>query len=411
VIENVTNLDPANHPWMTAPGLAGLFAALDEDGGVARFVGGAVRDALLGREVSDVDLAVNVPPDKLMVLLEAADIRVVPTGVEHGTVTAVIDHRGYEITTLRQDVETHGRRATVAFTDDWQADAARRDFTMNALYVDRKGKLYDYFGGRRDLARGRVRFIGKPEERINEDYLRILRYFRFHAWFGRGEADGEALRACEKGADRLSTLSAERIWKEINKLLLADDPVPAWRLMLAHNILPSVLPEAKNVVRLAKVVKLEKSHAPPDSLRRLASLLVWGDAIAKSVAERLRFSTREAKKLQALGTLPARLQQNLTEKSLRRFLYEIGPEYMRDALFILAADEPVEDFESILALIGNWARPVFPLKGEDIMKLGVRLGPGVGEILREVETWWQEKDFRPTKEECLAEAKTLAELK
>lgn len=403
MIASVTKLDLSKYPWMNTAELQTLFKALAAGGGEARFVGGVVRDALLGNQVDDIDLAVNLPPEKVTSLLTAAGIKVVPTGIEHGTVTAVMGHQGYEITTLRRDVETDGRHAKVDFTDDWKADAARRDFTINAIYADAKGRLYDYFNGREDLTRGRVRFIGNPEERLIEDVLRILRYFRFYAAFGHGEADSKAMKACQKLAPLLSQLSAERVWKEINKMLISSNPLPAWKLMHDKKILTHILPEAAHLNRLSRLVELEQKHTRPDAIRRLASLLVWGEAVAKKVAERLRLSNRETTKLQILGKLPARLQGYSDPIPLRGLLYEFGKENIRDALLLLAADEVVNNLDEALRIVDAWEKPVFPLQGTDLMRLGLKESPRMGEILRSVETWWKQKDFQPTKGECLTE--------
>jgi poly(A) polymerase len=404
-IEN--RLNPALQPWMMAEGVSKVLAAIAADVGEARFVGGAVRDALLGRAVGEVDLAVNLPPEKVMEALKAAGIKAVPTGIDHGTVTAVVDRKGYEITTLRRDVETDGRRAKVAFTDDWQADAARRDFTFNALYADAEGTIYDYFGGREDLAAGRVRFIGDAEARIREDVLRILRYFRFFAWFSRTAADDEALRACQKLASLLPQLSVERVWNEVRKLLLASDPVPAWRLMMENSILPHFLPEAANVTRLAGLIAIENGVAEPDSIRRLAALLPEDVSVSEALTKRLHFSNREAERLRALAVLPGALRGKCDRLLLRKILFEYGAENVRDGLLLLSADESAFDLKAALAIVEKWESPVLPIQGEDLLRLGIPEGPRVGEILRAVEAWWIAKDFRPDKAACLAEAKRI----
>ncbi|MDD5585371.1 MAG: CCA tRNA nucleotidyltransferase [Alphaproteobacteria bacterium] len=402
-------LDPHKQPWMTAHGARAILDAIASAGGDARFVGGAVRDALLGRETGDVDLAVNLPPDRVMKALKKAGIMVVPTGLDHGTVTAVADHKGYEVTTLRYDVETFGRRARVAFTDNWKADASRRDFTMNALYADGLGKIYDYFDGLKDLKAGRVRFIGKADDRIHEDVLRILRFFRFYAWYGRGAADKEALRACKKLAPLLPQLSAERVWKELAKLLLAADPVPALRLMMKSGVLTHVLPEAKNVERIARLVELERIYAAKaGSVRRLAALIGPDDAAAKSVARRLKFSLHDAGNLAALARVVRELPGHTRPGDLRRLMYEESAQAVRDGLLLLAASGDGRDLKSAIKTVKAWEAPLFPVQGRDIVKLGVPAGPRVGKILRAVETWWQENDFRPARDACLAEAKRCA---
>ncbi len=420
--------DFGSQPWFTEAGVRSVLAAIAAVGGEARFVGGVVRDALLGRAAGDVDLAVNLQPDRVTAALTAAGIKVVPTGVEHGTVTAVAGRKGYEITTLRYDVATDGRRATVAFTDDWQADAARRDFTFNALYVDADGALYDYFRGRDDLAAGRVRFIGEAEARIREDVLRILRFFRFYAWFGRGEAEAEGLKACRALAHLLPQLSVERVWNEIGKLLRAPDPVPAWRLMLANGIVAPLVPEAADVERLARVVDVERggggeNPSPNPSLKgrgiqadggdalvRLAALLPADADVADRVARRLHMANREGERLKVLAVLPGRLRGALDRTALRRTLYAQGAAAVGEALFLAAADGAGVDFVAALDVVAAWENPVLPIQGGDIVSLGVPPGPRVGDILRAVEAWWMAGDFRAARAACLAEAARLTKV-
>jgi len=400
------SLDPQKHDWLKARPLARIMGAIIEGGGEARVVGGAVRDSLLGIAPHEIDLAVNLQPQKVMQILGAVGIRCVPTGIEYGTVTAIFDHKGYEITTLRHDVETDGRRAKVAFTDDWRADAARRDFTINALYADASGRLYDYFEGVSDLANGRIRFIGDAEARIKEDVLRILRFFRFSAWFGRGTPNKDALTACGKLKNLIPQLSAERVWREIIKLLAAENPVPAWTLMIDTGVLAEILPEATNIPRFESLLKVEAKHEmPPAPLVRLAALLPEDKTVAEKIAAKLKLSNHEAGKLVTLSTLPALLQDQLDPLSFRRALYEHGADAGRDATLMMAADNPAIDLEPILALALSWQRPVFPLRGIDLLKLGAQPGPKMGEMLRGVEAWWIAKNFQPTREECLAEAK------
>jgi poly(A) polymerase len=268
-------LTPDQAPWLRAPHAAAVLDALQAAGGEGRFVGGCVRNALLGSPVDDLDMATALTPPEVIAALGRAGIRVVPTGVEHGTVTAVLDHRPIEVTTLRRDVETDGRRALVAFTTDWAEDAARRDFRLNALYADRTGQVFDPVGGGVEDARaGRIVFVGDPEVRIREDYLRILRFFRFRAWYGHGLPDAAALEACGRLAEGLRTLSAERVGKELLKLLAAPDPREAVELMVRSGVLQRLLPPALNLARLWGLVRLEGSlGARPDPLLRLAALL------------------------------------------------------------------------------------------------------------------------------------------
>ncbi|HEU5482921.1 MAG TPA: CCA tRNA nucleotidyltransferase, partial [Sphingomicrobium sp.] len=280
--------------------MAKLLDALGAADGLTRYVGGAVRDGLLGLPVNDVDLATRLRPDEVVERLQVAGLKAVPTGFDHGTVTAVSDGHPYEVTTLRRDVETFGRRATVAYTDDWSEDAARRDFTINALMADpATGEVFDYFGGLDDLEERHVRFIGDPFERIAEDHLRILRFFRFHARFGRGVPDSAALRACTERANDLMALSRERIADELLKLLAVDDPSPTVRAMLDCDVLKPVLPEiTRNAVEpLEALIAAErKAQIAPDPIRRLVALLPRDPAVSETIAARLKLSNKARKR-------------------------------------------------------------------------------------------------------------------
>ncbi|MFY9287241.1 MAG: CCA tRNA nucleotidyltransferase [Alphaproteobacteria bacterium] len=405
-MSDAERLDPAQHPWLQKDALRCIFRAIRAAGGEARVVGGAVRDSLLGRPVNEFDMAVNLPPEKVMGALTAAKIKVVPTGIDHGTVTAVIDHKGYELTTLRHDLETDGRHAKVAFTDDWQADAARRDFTMNALYVDEAGKIYDYFDGRKDLKEGRVRFIGEARARIQEDHLRILRFFRFYSCYGKGAADEIGLVASKELASLIPTLSAERIWREVIKLLGAGNPLPTWKLMIDNDVLSYTLPQALNISRLENLLALEKQHdREPSALVRLAALLPKDAKAASTVAEEMKLSKREAETLQILAILPDQLKGKLDPVPFRSKLYEHGVEVTEEAALLLATEDRSADIKTALEVASLWDSPSLPIQGEDILRLGVAAGPKVGQILRHVEAWWMIEDFRPNRDECLSEAR------
>ena len=298
-----------------------------------------------------------------------------------------------------------------------QADAARRDFTMNALYADAEGKIFDYFNGRADLAAGHVKFIGDASARIDEDVLRILRFFRFHAWFGKGDADKDALAACAAKKNLLPNLSAERVWREVAKLLAAENPVPSLQLMQNTGVLAVVLPEAVNILGLAALLVVEaKNDMPPSSIVRLAALLDGRDysapagaasGNAEKLAKRLKLSNREAEKLVMLAALPAKLKGKLDPVPFRRALYEYGADACRDAVLILAAEGFAPDVAGLLDMAVNWQCPTFPVQGSDVLALGLVAGPKVGKVLREVEAWWVADDFRPTRDECLAKAKEL----
>jgi poly(A) polymerase len=392
-------IDPNQHGWMTAPETVQVMAALGE----ARFVGGAVRNALLGAAVVDIDIAVPMPPQEALARLTAKGIKVVETGLEHGTVTAIAGVHAFEVTSLRKDVETDGRHAVVAFTDDWAEDAARRDFTINALYASATGEIFDYATGVEDLIAGKVRFVGDAPTRIAEDYLRVLRLFRFHAWYGKGELDAEALRAAAQARDKLKTLSGERIAKELLRLLEAGSPAPVLRVMAATGILPLLLPGPLQLPRLERLAEIEADNLfPRDGILRLAALLS-DDADPHAVADALKLSNADRTRLeQALNShdVPA----HLSAQEARRLLYRIGPARFRDTMLLhwAAAPKPAPGlpWRMLLEMAENWQRPRFPLTGRDVMAAGVAEGPDVGRILAQVEDWWVGGDFAGDEGAC-----------
>lgn len=364
-------------PWLHRADLAALVAALGP--GEARYVGGAVRDTLLGAPVKDIDMATRLVPAETVARLEAAGIRHVPTGIEHGTVTALLAGGPVEITTLRRDVATDGRRATVAFSDDWREDAARRDFTINALYADpMTGTIDDYFGGLDDLAARRVRFIGDARERIREDHLRILRYFRFQARFGSQPADEEAERSCADLAATLKGLSRERIGMETMNLLGLPDPAPTVARMAELGVLAEILPEAEPA-RLAALVASEKAQGiAPDAIRRLAALLPATVPLADQVAARFRLSGAQKKRLATAAGRQA------DPGDPRGLAYKLGRDAALDRLLIAGAD---------VSALKDWELPVFPLKGGAIVARGVGAGPEVARLLKTVEKRWIAEGF------------------
>jgi poly(A) polymerase len=391
-------LDPARQPWMRAHDTQAVLAALTTNGGEARFVGGAVRNALLGRDVDEVDIATPLLPDEVTRRLQAAGLGAVPTGIEHGTITAVAHGKPFEITTLRRDVTTDGRRATVAFTDDWQEDASRRDFTMNALYASADGTLFDYFDGVADLQAGHVRFVGDPAARIREDYLRILRLFRFHAWYGRGDLDPDALRAAAEGRSGLTRLSGERIQREMLKLLAAEEPRPSIRMMAATGILPELLPGALTLARFEKLVDIDlSSFFAPDPLLRLVAMLPSDRAAAEAFSDRLKLSNAERERLGDLAGFNVKIVCYLSIREVRKLLYRLGAQRFRDRVRLRWAEDPkasnAVQWRALLAMADAWQRPVFPLSGRDVISVGVVEGPLVGRILSEVEEWWIDSDF------------------
>jgi poly(A) polymerase len=363
--------------------MAKLLDALGAADGLTRYVGGAVRDDLLGLPVSDVDLATRLRPDEVVERLQVAGIKAVPTGFDHGTVTAVSDGHPYEVTTLRRDVETFGRKAKVAYTDDWSEDAARRDFTINALMADpATGEVFDYFGGLADLKQRHVRFIGDPFERIAEDHLRILRFFRFHARFGQGAPDSAALEACTKRANDLMALSRERIADELLKLLAVDDPTPTVEVMLDRNILKPVLPEIGGdaVTALRSVVAAEgDAGIAPDPLRRLVALLPPDPALAETIAARLKLSNKARKRVTCAAGLDAGPDPQATA-------YRLGVACAVDRLLLSGR---VADAREIAA----WTPPRLPISGGALIKRGLPEGPIVSRTLKQIEDRWVEAGF------------------
>ena len=397
-------IDP--QPWMTAPESIAVIAALTA-AGPARFVGGCVRDAWIGRPVEDIDIATPAIPERVMELLRAAGISAVATGIEHGTVTAVIGGWHAEITTLRRDVETFGRHAKVAFTDDWEVDAARRDLTINALYCDAGGALYDPAGGLGDLEAGRVRFVGDPTVRIAEDALRILRFFRFHAWYGRGAPDAAGLDACRAAAADLRRLSGERVAGEVLRLLASPRVIEALEHMVAGGIVAVILPEARGIERLRGLVAIE-DRADPE--RRFAALIA-GAADAGAVAARLRLSARQRRRLGWLAAPPLTLTTNMDQRAMRRGLYRIGRETFVDLTLLAAADGgEIGDWQALLNVAAAWESPVLAVRGGDALDRGVAPGPRVGRLIQAVERWWEEEtDYRADRAACLKKLDTLIE--
>ena len=406
----MTALVPAGHiapqPWMEEPATRTVLAALAAGGALALFVGGAVRDALLRRAIGDIDLATPAPPERVTALLQARGIKVVPTGFAHGTVTAVVPPRHFEITSLRHDVETYGRRARVAFGADWAADAARRDFTMNAIFLAPDGTIYDPVGGLADLFAGRVRFVGDPAARIAEDVLRLLRYYRFEARFGSAAGDAAARAACRAAAHLLPGLSAERVAQELLHLLAAANPVPALRMMQEDRVLGVVLPQARRLDRLEHLLALEPE---PDALLRLAALVETDAAGMTALAERLRLSNAVRNRL-AGPAPPWPLDPDADRRGWRRALYRLGDGRSRDLALLLAAEGKMSRrrLAEFAEFARDWTPPEFPLSGRDVVALGILPGPRIGHLLADVREWWEAGDFAADRALCLARLKDRA---
>ncbi|KAA5604639.1 CCA tRNA nucleotidyltransferase [Roseospira marina] len=408
-------------PWLTDPALTRLVAALRADGTEVRLVGGCVRDGLLRRPVKDVDLATPDPPETVLALLERADLRTVPwaRGVAHGTVLAVVDETPFEVTTLRRDVACDGRHAEVAFTTDWLADAARRDFTINALSATPEGAVYDYFDGMVDLAAGRVRFVGRALDRIREDALRMLRFVRFQAYYGQVGPDTDAMAACHILAHTVRDLSAERVRTELLKILAAPDPAAALLLMRGVGLLDHVLPEAFRFGTLRMLAFLETRGvvAPgvaPDPLRRLGAVVDPAATSAEDLAARLRLSRAESRRLTGILRTSAaeHPRSDLNDADRRRRLDRLGPALFRDlCLLDWAAERDARghtdsdrsrDWRTLLEAAGACEAPPFPLSGHDLVAAGVPRGPAVGDALAALRDWWLAEGYAPDRAALLA---------
>jgi poly(A) polymerase len=378
--------------WQHSAGLKKVLTVLDDAYGGPRYVGGAVRDTLLGLPVSDVDIATALLPLEVIDRLESGRIKAIPTGIVHGTVTAAIDGKNYEITTLRRDVATDGRRATVAFATDWREDAARRDFTINALYADPKsGEIFDYYDGLNDLAARRLRFIGDANQRIAEDFLRILRYFRFFARYGSGQVDVEALEACAKGAHGLTALSRERIAQELTRILALNDPVASVQLMIENGIFTPFLPELSNTAAhdLQRLVAREVRCAQPISLPARFLALLTRDALAvDKVAARLKLSNKLREGFGRRLHAPAPLPDNI-----RAIAFRADIDTARDVAMLYSTDS---DLQPCLARLEKWDSPNLSIKGGALIAMGLPAGPMVAKTLQAIEAAWVTEEFPDT---------------
>ena len=408
---------------MTHPDTTRVFDAIAAHGGKARFVGGIVRDALLKRDLADVDIACDLKPEETVIALEKAEIKVIPTGLKHGTATAITDTSAYEITMLRIDVATDGRHAEVAFTDNWHGDARRRDFTFNALYCDPDGTIYDPFDGETDLREGRVRFIGVAEDRIAEDYLRILRFFRFQAWFGRPPLDPVGAEACRKGAHGLCDISPERLRDEMLKLLRSRSPAATVSDMIGFKVLPVILPDLADTPRLRMMEWLDSTALAdpaimPDPLRRLAALYrapenTDDDLLAATeFGKALRLSNDETERFAAMISNASLISADMSGDAIRRDLYRLGTDAFRDAVLIAwatrAAVPPRADgaenrqWQGLLQAATDWVPVTLPIQGRDILASGLApAGPQMGRLLKQAEEYWLANAFVPGRDDLM----------
>lgn len=401
---------------MNAPQTRRLMSILNGDttGDTPRalFVGGCVRNILMGKMVADIDIATVLSPHDVMEVLEQHDVHVIPTGVEHGTVTAVIDKIPFEITTLRHDVETDGRHAVVAFTDSWIEDARRRDFTMNTLLMDIAGQVYDPLGqGVADVERAYVRFVGVPSQRIHEDALRILRFFRFSVLYGGGHYDVQALDACAAAANMIGALSRERVTQEYTKILMADHAADCLGVMSAHAVLGEIMPWAYGVEDAAVLARLCEGQLRYDALSLPARLVVLtreDTARLEAMARRVLFPKAVLKAVQAIGDVVTRYDLSC-DSVVRGAVYRFGGAYVVQAALIALAQKRItaSHMEATLAIAQSWAVPRLPITGHDVMAAGVAKGARLGQVLREVETWWIAQDFVPDRDDLLRQVEVL----
>ena len=407
--------------WLADENLQRLLSVLNADGHEARIAGGAIRNALLGDEVADIDIATTTLPDETEKRAVAAGFRTVPTGKEHGTVTVIAGSQPYEVTTLRADVETDGRHARVVFGTDWSMDAQRRDFTMNALYAKQDGTIVDLIGGLADVETRTLRFIGDAEARIREDYLRIMRFFRFFAWYGRGRPDADGIRACARLKKGLEQLSAERVWAELKKLLSAPDPSRALLWMRQSGVLSVVLPESEKwgIDAIHGLVTAEKDLGwTADPLLRLASIIAPDVVKTESMAQRLRMSKAETKRLLAWAQT-APINHALSELAITKMAYRGEVSGMKDRLSLAlssARSRAVSEhdalmeaagFSRLLHILNGWQKPVFPLGGSDLVALGFTSGKQLGDVLKQLENEWVDRGFTEEHDALLHRAAQL----
>lgn len=413
----------SDQDWFRQPALRRVLDLLNADGGEARIAGGAVRNALMGVPAGDVDIATTLVPQEVVARAKAAGIKAVPTGIDHGTVTLVASGTPFEVTTLRRDVETDGRRAQVAFGTDWQEDAERRDLTINALYATADGEVIDLVGGLPDIETRTVRFIGDAGQRIAEDHLRILRFFRFFAYYGDGRPDADGLRACARAKDKLASLSAERVWSETKKLLSAPDPFRALLWMRQSGVLSAILPETEKwgIDTIPALIATEQALKwDPDPLLRLSAMVPPDGERLAALSERLRLSRAEGATLAAWAAAPE-IPKTLADTAFDRMLYRDGREGLTTRLKLALAvarskaegGDPEAMAESarvqrLLERAGRWTRPAFPLSGADVLAAGIAAGPAVGKLLEALETEWLEGNFNLDRAALMTRLQTLA---
>lgn len=387
-----------------------LFRTVENHGGVLRFVGGAVRDTLAGIKNFDIDLATDLSPEELVEACEESGLKTVPIGIKFGTVGVVLNNQTLEVTSLRKDIKTDGRHAVVEFTSDWESDASRRDLTINAIYADEKGSVFDYYNGIDDLENGVVRFIGNAGQRIKEDYLRILRFFRFYSIFGKGEIDAKALKACVENKDGIKTLSCERIRDELGKILMTSNAVKTLQIMFDNEILIHFLPDSPNLDKLQFLIDLVNKHKiKQEILRRLFILYTPDEKLAENLACRLKLSRKDKELFVSWSIYNPSLEEFMTEKGLRKLLYLYGRDFCFNKFLIISALNKTEskNFAEIIERINTLEIPVFQVKGKNIIDAGIMNNHRISDVLRQLENTWIDSDFTLTFNELMCQAKGI----
>lgn len=389
-----------------------LFKIVEQHGGALRFVGGAVRDTLAGLEGFDLDLATDLSPDELVEACEDNGLKTIPLGIKYGTVGVMIDDKVLEITSLRKDIKTDGRHAEVEFTTDWETDAGRRDLTINAVYADERGNVFDYYNGIDDLEKGIVRFIGNPSQRIKEDYLRILRFFRFYSIFAKTPIDKKALEACKENSEGLQELSMERIRDELLKILVTPHVAETIKIMADNEILSYILPvpQNENIECLEFLDKqINQGNLPKNALARLFILFNPDEAFANNIASRMKFSKKQKQDFVDLARISVPLRDFESDRCLKRILYSFGKDFTRNKLMIEQALQKkiIPDFQQILNKIQNFEKPIFPLRGQDIINAGIQGSPHIGQVLNNLEEIWIESGFSLSKQDLLERLQRL----
>ena len=387
-----------------------LFRTVENHGGVLRFVGGAVRDTLAGIKNFDIDLATDLSPEELVEACEESGLKTVPIGIKFGTVGVVLNNQTLEVTSLRKDIKTDGRHAVVEFTSDWESDASRRDLTINAIYADEKGSVFDYYNGIDDLENGVVRFIGNAGQRIKEDYLRILRFFRFYSIFGKGEIDAKALKACVENKDGIKTLSIERIRDELGKILMTSNAVKTLQIMFDNEILIHFLPDSPNLDKLQFLIDLVNKHKiKQEVLRRLFILYTPDEKLAENLACRLKLSRKDKELFVSWSIYNPSLEESMTEKGLRKLLYLYGRDFCFNKFLIISALNKTEskNFAEIIERINTLEIPVFQVKGKNIIDAGIMNNHRISDVLRQLENAWIDSDFTLTFNELMCQAKGI----